>query len=410
MAPPSPRKATTPRKRNPKDPWGVGTKSPISKPVAKHPGSPKKARKLDFSILEKTKDRSWVELDEDSNDVPSSSGTVPNTDDLLVTEQTTTPASPARGESSNAWLSIEEANEAEKSTKRKPVTPKRIAKTEPKFAKSMDATSLLLNRRSERLKKQNTAVDHSSPAKAPAEATRSRKRRMSNDSTISTPNGTRTKQIPNKAARHHTPSRCESRGSFAGSMTSTPSRFNDSMTNSPNPRDDWERPKHGWCTDEAVLARRDKEINKAKEKDIYVDYITQVPKHERKRGIHPKTPNKYIDFSRRSWDCQVRAWKRALYVWADQSPSPSVANSLNSSVADLSDLEERNRMEVENDEPNTLLEKPTIGGAPMFNPDQMASMLGHFDMHTRGGGDESTLKAPTTGKEAGPVDFRHLDQ
>lgn len=46
------------------------------------------------------------------------------------------------------------------------------------------------------------------------------------------------------------------------------------------------------------------EIAKAKEKPVYARYLAEVPKEERKSD-HPKTPNKYINYSRRSWDSQV---------------------------------------------------------------------------------------------------------
>lgn len=48
-----------------------------------------------------------------------------------------------------------------------------------------------------------------------------------------------------------------------------------------------------------------KEIRRAKEKPIYIRYITEVPKVSRVKGIHPRTPNKFLNFSRRSWDAQV---------------------------------------------------------------------------------------------------------
>lgn len=84
--------------------------------------------------------------------------------------------------------------------------------------------------------------------------------------------------------------------------------------------ENWEDPKLGWCTDEATLQRRTKEINKAKAKPVYARYLAEVPKEKREKGLHPRTPNKLINYSRRSWDAMVRSWKRQLYLFAGETP------------------------------------------------------------------------------------------
>lgn len=67
-------------------------------------------------------------------------------------------------------------------------------------------------------------------------------------------------------------------------------------------------------TDRNAIRRRQKQIDFGKNTTGYQLYIKAVPKFKRMRG-DPQTPNKYIKYSRRSWDAQIRLWRIKLHVY-----------------------------------------------------------------------------------------------
>ncbi|XP_049851240.1 histone RNA hairpin-binding protein-like [Schistocerca gregaria] len=62
------------------------------------------------------------------------------------------------------------------------------------------------------------------------------------------------------------------------------------------------------------LLQREKQIRYGYNTEGYKIYISKVPKSQRTHDM-PRTPNKYQPCSKRSWDGQIRKWRRDLHKW-----------------------------------------------------------------------------------------------
>ncbi|XP_075532622.1 stem-loop binding protein isoform X2 [Dermacentor variabilis] len=92
-------------------------------------------------------------------------------------------------------------------------------------------------------------------------------------------------------------------------------------------------------TDPQVLGRRLKQIEYGKSTVGYERYSAAVPRKNRAKH-HPRTPNRYLKFSRRSWDAQIRIWRRQLHLWDPPKEQPEDAtDEMPSSSPDLGDAD-----------------------------------------------------------------------
>jgi len=70
-------------------------------------------------------------------------------------------------------------------------------------------------------------------------------------------------------------------------------------------------------TDETIIARRQKQIDYGKVSVDYQEYSEEIS-HSERRNFHPRTPDKYQKCSRRSFDQQIKIWKRKIHHWKDE--------------------------------------------------------------------------------------------
>jgi hypothetical protein len=87
-------------------------------------------------------------------------------------------------------------------------------------------------------------------------------------------------------------------------------------------------------TDVHRLEQRQKQIDMGKSTPGYQLYVSRVPKakrdYERRFTDHPLTPRKQIACSKRSWDGQVRKWRRLLHVYDGPETSAGAGEAMDS--------------------------------------------------------------------------------
>lgn len=91
-------------------------------------------------------------------------------------------------------------------------------------------------------------------------------------------------------------------------------------------------------TDPQVLSRRKKQIDYGKSTLGYKRYCASVPRQNRAKH-HPRTPSRYLKYSRRSWDAQIRIWRRQLHIWDPPKEVEASDELLDSNSLDLDDTD-----------------------------------------------------------------------
>jgi hypothetical protein len=104
------------------------------------------------------------------------------------------------------------------------------------------------------------------------------------------------------------------------------------------------KPEANRLSKEKLLERRQVQIDMGKRTAGYKAYVAAVPKAERaaRASVHrecPSTPDKARTCSKRSWDGQVRKWRRLLHAYDPEEP-PAAAAAATATAATAAAKEE----------------------------------------------------------------------
>lgn len=88
-------------------------------------------------------------------------------------------------------------------------------------------------------------------------------------------------------------------------------------------------------SDSDTLRRRQKAIDFGKNTIGYQNYIQMVSRVNRTK-VDPQTPDKFIKFSRRSWDQQIKIWRQKLHAYDPNDGENDLEMDISEIMSDLS--------------------------------------------------------------------------